>query len=57
MEEEWTEYDGDAVQEWHRSASRIRVVSGVTVIPVGAFQHNEKMMAVDLGNVTTISAP
>ena len=56
MEEEWTGYDGGTVQEWHLSASRIRVTSSVTVIPPRAFMDCEDLRVVDLNDVTTMSA-
>ena len=55
MEEHYVDYDGGAVQEWHRSASRVRVASGVAVIPEEAFLECDNLTAVDLCNVTTIS--
>ena len=57
MEEEWVEveYDGGAVQEWHRNASQIRVDAGVTVIPQEAFQDCDNLRAVDLSNVIIIA--
>ena len=55
MDEEWVDYDGGAVQEWHRSARRIRVAPDVTVIPERAFQWCRDLRAVDLSDVTTIS--
>ena len=54
--EEWVEYDGGAVQEWHRSASRIRVMPHVIVIPARAFHGCNNLIAVDLSNVSDIAA-
>lgn len=51
-EEEWVEYDGGAVMEWHRHARRIRVAPGVTVIPAEAFMDCGNLIALDLSNVT-----
>ena len=55
MEGEWTGYDGGAVQERHWNARQIRVASGVTVIPEGAFEDCGNLRAVDLCNVGIIS--
>ena len=55
MEEEWTGYDGGEVQEWHWTASQIRVAPDVTVIPQAAFRGCPNLRTVDLGSVTTIS--